>query len=105
MLGFSTVFVTGASMAPTFNHGDWLLIRSLSGQRHTLKIGQVYLIQDPNREGVQLLKRLTQSRMEHGRTRYWVEGDSKDSNDSRKWGWLDKDIFIGKVLIRYRKGN
>ena len=57
MFGFSTVVVSGNSMSPAYNQGDFLLIRSLSGQRHTLLIGQVYLIQDPNREGVKLLKR------------------------------------------------
>ena len=104
MFGFSTVVVSGNSMSPAYNQGDWLVVRSLSGKKHTLKIGAVYLIQDQIRPGVKLLKRLKETRMEHGITRYWVEGDSKESNDSRSWGWLEGDKFVGKVLLRYRKG-
>jgi signal peptidase I len=104
MFGFSTVGVSGNSMSPAYNQGDFLLIRSFSGQPHTLSIGQVYLIQDPNREGVKLLKRLKETQIEHGVVRYWVEGDNKESNDSRSWGWLEADKFVGKVLLRYRKG-
>ena len=104
MFGFSTVVVSGNSMSPAYNQGDWLVVRSLSGKKHTLKIGAVYLVQDQIRPGVKLLKRLKESRMEHGLVRYWVEGDSKESNDSRSWGWLEGDKFVGKVLLIYRKG-
>lgn len=105
MFGFSTVAVSGNSMAPTYNHGDWLIVRNLSGKKHTLKIGMIYLVQDPNRPGVRLLKRLKESRTEHGITRYWVEGDSPLSEDSRNWGWLEKDIFLAKVVFKYRSGS
>lgn len=104
MFGFSTVGVSGNSMSPAYNQGDFLLIRSFSGQPHTLSIGQVYLVQDPNREGVKLLKRLKETQIENGVIRYWVEGDNKESTDSRSWGWLEADKFVGKVLLRYRKG-
>ena len=104
MFGFSTVKVSGSSMSPAYNQGDWLLVRGLSGKEHTLKIGSVYLIQDPNRPGVALLKRVKESRMEHGVLRYWVEGDLLESEDSRKWGWLERDKFLKRVMLRYRKG-
>jgi signal peptidase I len=105
MFGFSTVKVSGSSMSPAYNQGDWLLVRALSGKEHTLKIGSVYLIQDPNRPGVALLKRVKESRMEHGVLRYWVEGDLLESEDSRKWGWLERDKFLKRVMLRYRKGG
>ena len=105
MLGFSTVAVSGNSMSPSYREGDWLIIRKLSGKKHTLKIGAVYLIQDPNRPGVKLLKRLNESRIEHGVLRYWVEGDNPVSEDSRSWGWLETEQFIARVVLRYRKGS
>jgi signal peptidase I len=105
MLGFSTVTVSGNSMSPSYREGDWLIIRKLSGKKHTLKIGAVYLIQDPNRPGVKLLKRLKESRIEHGVIRYWVEGDNPLSEDSRSWGWLETEQFIARVVLRYRKGS
>ena len=105
MFGFSTVKVSGSSMSPAYNQGDWLLVRALSGKEHTLKIGSVYLIQDPNRPGVVLLKRVKESRMEHGVIRYWVEGDNSNSEDSKKWGWLEDEQFFGKVILKYRRGS
>ena len=105
MFGFSTVKVSGSSMSPAYNQGDWLLVRGLSGKKHTLKIGSVYLIQDPNRPGVVLLKRVKESRMEHGVIRYWVEGDNSNSEYSKKWGWLEDEQFFGKVILKYRRGS
>lgn len=105
MFAFSTVVVSGNSMLPDYREGDWLLTRNLSGKEHTLKIGAVYLVQDPNRPGVKLLKRLKDSRVEHGVIRYWVEGDNPQSEDSRSWGWLEKDQLLARVVLKYRKGN
>ncbi|MEY3164199.1 MAG: hypothetical protein RI887_1023, partial [Actinomycetota bacterium] len=34
-----------------------------------------------------------------------VEGDNLASTDSRQWGWIEKDRFKAKVLLRYKKGN
>ena len=105
MFGLSRVVVEGNSMSPAYNPGDWLIIRRLSGQEHRLKIGKLYLIADPNRPGVKVLKRLTQTRIEHGVIRFWVEGDNPASTDSRNWGWLESSQILGKVLLRYKKGG
>jgi nickel-type superoxide dismutase maturation protease len=105
MFGLSRVVVEGTSMSPALNQGDWLLIRRLSGAEHRLKIGKLYLISDPTRPGVKLLKRLTQTRIEHGVIRYWVEGDNPASTDSRNCGWLESSQILGKVLLRYKKGH
>ena len=104
MFGLSRVVVEGNSMSPTYNQGDWLLVRRFSGQEHRLIIGKLYLISDPIRPGVKLSKRLTQTRIEHGVARYWVEGDNPQSTDSRNWGWLESSQILGQVLLRYKKG-
>ena len=103
MFRFGTVEVSGNSMLPTFYEGDWLLIRLLSGKKHSLKVGRVYLIEDPKRPGIKLIKRLKQTRMEHGVLWLWVEGDNSASTDSRSWGWISSDKFIAQVLLRYKK--
>ena len=105
MFGLSRVVVEGNSMAPAYKQGDWLIVRRLSGKEHRLKIGKLYLISDPIRPGVKLLKRLTQTRIEHGVIRFWVEGDNPNSSDSRDWGWIDGEQFLAKVILRYKKGN
>ena len=105
MIGISRVVVSGNSMSPAYNDGDWLIVRKLSGVKHRLRIGGIYLLQDPARPGVKLLKRVKESRMEHGVIRYWVEGDNSNSSDSRDWGWIDCEQFLAKVILRYKKGN
>lgn len=110
MLGFSTVKVSGSSMSPTFMPGDWLLIKEIKGKSHPLKVNSVYLINDPERPGIKLLKRVKEIEAdevvgEKTQFTYWFEGDHPSSTDSRKWGWLTEDKVIGKVLIRYRKGQ
>jgi len=110
MLGFGTVKVSGSSMSPTFMPGDWLLIKEIKGRSHPLKVNSVYLINDPERPGIKLLKRVKEVEVdevvgEKTQFTYWFEGDHPASTDSRKWGWLNEDQVLGKVLLRYRKGQ
>ena len=115
MLGFSTVKVSGSSMSPTFMPGDWLLIKEIKSSSHPQKLHSVYLINDPERPGIKLLKRIISIEMneaeggeivgKNAQFRYWMEGDHPSSTDSRKWGWLNQDQIIGKVVIRYRRGR
>ena len=115
MLGFSTVKVSGSSMSPTFMPGDWLLIKRVGKGAHPLKVNSVYLINDPERDGVKLLKRIISIEMAEVKVdelvgqkdhfSYWLEGDHPSSTDSRKWGWLKQDQVVGKVLLRYRRGS
>ena len=110
MLGFSTVKVSGSSMSPTFKPGDWLLIKQIRNGAHPLKLQSVYLINDPERPGIKLLKRVKEVEVdeivgEKAQFTYWFEGDHPSSTDSRKWGWLKQDQVVGKVVVRYRKGK
>ena len=102
MLGFSTVKVSGSSMSPTFKPGDWLIVKSRGKNSASPKINSVYLIADPSRPGVKLLKRLKELRVNNGVTQYWVEGDNPVSEDSRKWGWIDADRLLASVVVKYR---
>ena len=112
MLRFSTVKVSGSSMSPTFMPGDWLLIKQIRNSAHPLKLQSVYLINDPERPGIKLLKRVKEVEVEVDEIvgekvqfTYWLEGDHPSSTDSRKWGWLKQEQVIGKVVVRYRKGK
>jgi signal peptidase I len=110
MLGFSTVKVSGSSMSPTFMPGDWLLIKEIRSTAHPLKLLSVYLINDPERPGIKLLKRIKEVEVDEvvgksAQYTYWLEGDHPSSTDSRKWGWLNQDLVIGKVVVRYRRGR
>ena len=110
MLGFSTVKVSGSSMSPTFMPGDWLLIKQIRNGAHPLKVHSVYLINDPERPGIKLLKRIKEVEVDEivgkqAQFNYWLEGDHPSSTDSRKWGWLKQEQVVGKVLLRFRRGS
>lgn len=102
---FGTVKVTGASMAPTFNDGDWLLVRWFDGpllnNSGDSLIGKVVIVEREERPGIFLVKRLQKT---HGGI-YWVQGDGQESTDSRTWGWIPGNEIVGVVILRYRKNR
>jgi len=105
MSKFGTVKVAGSSMAPTFNAGDWLLVRFFTGATSqsygdTL-IGKIVVIEREERPGIFLIKRLQKT---HGGI-YWVQGDNDESTDSRTWGWIGANELVGKVVMRYKKAR
>lgn len=92
-------------MAPTFKDGDWLLVSWFAEGLPPLVaeriLGKVVVIEREERPGIFLVKRLQKS---HG-GKFWVEGDNKESTDSRTWGWIPGNEIIGVVLFRYRKAR
>ena len=86
------------------------MIKEIKGKSYPLKVNSVYLINDPERPGIKLLKRVKEVEADEvvgeiTRFTYWLEGDHPSSTDSRKWGWLKEDQVIGKVVVRYRRGR
>ena len=105
MSKFGTVKIVGTSMAPTFNAGDWLLVRWFSAPP-TQKIGdgligKIVVIEREERPGIFLVKRLQKA---HGQI-YWVQGENIESTDSRTWGWIAANELVGKVVLRYRRAG
>lgn len=105
---FGAVAVEGASMAPTFNRGDWLIVRRFQPRsKPRVRVGDILLIEREELPGALVIKRLTAIRSDSPNRHYptyWVEGDNKEiSQDSRAWGALDGEEIVGKVLFRYRR--
>lgn len=99
---FKAVELRGASMAPTYNEGDWLLFIGLRANLESL-VGKVVLIRRASGAGLDFLAIKRAIRIDAGSI--WVEGDNKESStDSRSWGAISSDEVIGKLLFRYRKG-
>ena len=96
MSKFGTVSVSGQSMQPTFSDGDWLCVRWLNGQTSALERGAIVVIEREGRPGIFLVKRI--QKFHSGR--YWVEGDSAESTDSRSWGWIPPHEIRGRVIFR-----
>ena len=95
MSKFGTVSVSGQSMQPTFSDGDWLCVRWLHGQTSDLERGAIVVIEREERPGIFLVKRI--QKFHSGR--YWVEGDSTESTDSRQWGWISPHEIRGKFFF------
>jgi len=106
MLRFQTVVVSGNSMTPSFNSGDWLLFRSLRNQNHPgfqqALVGHVVLVQRESKAGKDFLqiKRVTKV----SKSGLWVEGDNqKESIDSRTWGYLKPHEVKAIFVLRFKK--
>ena len=103
-LPYRVIAVSGASMSPTYNDGDWLLFRTVEplvakGLRPL--IGKVIVIERESYPGILLIKRVV--RIDDAGI--WVEGDNKEaSTDSRNWGAVSPAEIRGRVLLRYRRG-
>ncbi len=95
-------------MTPTFNRGDWLIVRRFQpSYKPRVRVGEILLIEREGQPGAVVIKRLTAIRSDSPNRHYptyWVEGDNKElSQDSRVWGALDGEEIVGKVLFRYRR--
>ena len=102
---FRTIAVSGSSMSPTFNDGDWLIFRSLrrASAKHVQHLlGRVVVIERESYPGIHLIKRVIRA----DANGIWVEGDNKEaSTDSRNWGALTPDEIVGVVLFRYKRAR
>ena len=99
ILGFNRVVISGDSMSPTYNDGDWLLMKWLEpDQIKQISLGRVVVVERMDRPGILMVKRLQKS---HGAL-YWVEGDNPQSTDSRQWGWIGESEIVGVVKFRIK---
>ena len=55
---YGTVAVSGASMAPTLNQGDWVVVR-WRPRRKKLEVGNIVVIEREDQPGIQYIKRIT----------------------------------------------
>ena len=102
---FRTIAVSGSSMSPTFNDGDWLIFRShrrASAKQVQHLLGKVVVIERKSYPGIHFIKRVIRA----DANGIWVEGDNKEaSTDSRNWGALTPDEIVGVVLFRYKRAR
>lgn len=78
-------------MAPTLRAGDFLLV----SKTQNFLIGDLVVV---NQNESKLVKRVVDEDL----GQVWLSGDNvKESNDSRNFGWVDKNQIVGKVIFCY----
>ncbi|HEY4493756.1 MAG TPA: signal peptidase I [Candidatus Paceibacterota bacterium] len=99
--------VNGASMSPTFESGDYLIVDELTFHFRDPKRGEVIIFKYPKDPSKYFIKRViglpgdTVDGETLGTTEYFVEGDNRDaSSDSRVWGPVERDLVIGRPIVR-----
>ena len=103
--------VSGASMEPSFFHGDYLIIDEISYQFREPERDEVVVFRYPDDPSKFFIKRVAalpgetvetiRDRITLGDTEYFVVGDNRGaSSDSRVWGPLDRSLIVGRALVR-----
>lgn len=104
--------VSGASMEPTFDNGDYLIVDELSYNllREPRK-GEVIVFRYPLDPSKFFIKRVASlpgetieidgRKITLGENEYFVLGDNKSaSSDSRIWGPVPENLIVGRTLLR-----
>lgn len=90
--------IDGASMRPTLEPGDHVLVDPRAYRRRPPRIGDVVLARHPYRRGVEVVKRLGAT-LPDGRL--LLAGDNpEESTDSRAFGAVPIDRLRGRVVLR-----
>lgn len=90
-------------MEPFCREGDFVVGEKLSFVLSYPKVGQLVLVQHPNRNNLILLKRVIQKKKEGNTYLYWVEGDNTSlSSDSRNFGWVSETLVLGRARVIHR---
>ena len=100
----SRYVVEGTSMEPAFRSGDRVLVNRLAYRSRAPRAGEVVVLDDPERQGHVLLKRVAEAPDSFGATtaNVYVLGDNTaESRDSRAFGTVALGQILGKAWVKY----
>jgi nickel-type superoxide dismutase maturation protease len=95
---FQVIRITGDSLSPQFHQGDFVVISKIPFLLNSLQAGDVIVFQQPIYG--RLIKRVEQ--VTSGGQSYFVTGTDELSVDSRRFGLVDRQQVIGKVIWHIR---
>jgi nickel-type superoxide dismutase maturation protease len=83
------------SMSPALDPGDYVIVNTWAYRRREPGVGDLVVLQDPQREGRFLCKRIAEV---EASGLYIVRGDNDAaSRDSRSFGPVPRRLILGKV--------
>ena len=91
--------VTGESLFPVYNEGDFVLISKIPFSFNAIRPGDVVVFRHPV-YGI-MIKRVAQ--ISPDRKLYTVLGSHELSVDSRQFGPVERQAMLGKVLWRIKR--
>lgn len=103
--------VSGASMEPTYDNGDYLIIDELSYHLRSPRKDEVVVFRYPKKPSIFYIKRIIGlpndeleidgKKIKLNKDEYFVMGDNRDnSSDSRAWGPVPEKLMVGRSLAR-----
>lgn len=103
--------VSGSSMEPAFENGDYLIIDEISYYFRDPQKGDVIVFRYPLNPSKFFIKRIVGlpgetieidgKKISLSENQYFVLGDNLlKSSDSRRWGALEEDLLVGRAFLR-----
>ena len=93
--------VSGASLSPEIGEGDFVLISKIPFCMNSLHAGDVVVF---NHAAYGTLIKRIETVLQGGEA-YFVVGSDEFSVDSRRFGPIDRDDLIGKVIWHIRRSE
>ncbi|MGK7931575.1 MAG: nickel-type superoxide dismutase maturation protease [Microcystaceae cyanobacterium] len=91
--------VEGVSMLPYLKPKDEVLVDKGAYQRSQPLVGDVVVVKSPFQPNFYLIKRIVSIRKDGA---CFLQGDNlAQSIDSRAFGWIARELIIGKVICRF----
>jgi nickel-type superoxide dismutase maturation protease len=95
--------VKGQSMEPLCKEGDFVVLDKLSYLMFRPRVGDTVVLRHPKQNRL-LLKYITKEKIEDSSLFYWVEGVNKtESSDSRSFGWIQREMILGRAIVVKRQ--
>lgn len=89
--------ITGNSMSPDYQEGDFVLLATCAHVIRHLKVGDTIIFE--HKLYGTLIKRIAS--FDPGTAEAYVEGTRPDSLDSRRLGTIRPDVIQGKVIAHF----